>query len=246
MTGAGVLLARYRIYPEAIKYFQDALAADPDSDDGKYDIADAYFSMRDYGHALQWLQSISPHGRNDPGTMALLGDVDAHLGRLPEAESIFRKAIESTPDDDVYYLSLAMTQLRAGDIAGARQTLSQGQTRIPDSGKLFWGFGVLSVINGNNREAEADFRRALDLMPEWESSYSALGTFYFETGQISSAEQILDRYSQIFPHGSLNVRMLRRVLANASSGEQPPAASLSPQARSQFLQMALILADSNS
>lgn len=246
MIGAGVLLARYRIYTEAIKYFQAALAANPGSDDAKYDIADAYFGMRDYGQAFRWLQNMSPRSRNDPGALALLGGVDSHLGRLSEAEAIFRKAIQTSPDNDVYYLSLAMTQLQMGDLAGARQTLVQGQARIPDSGRLFWGMAVLSVVRGNDPRAEADFRRALDLMPEWESSYSALGTFYFETGQISSAERILDQYSQIFPHGALNVGMLRRLLASASQEKRPAVVSLSPQERSQFLQMALVLADSSS
>ncbi|MGH9378471.1 MAG: tetratricopeptide repeat protein, partial [Terriglobia bacterium] len=105
MTGAGVLLARYKLYPDAIQYFQMALTADPGSDDAKYDLADAYFESRDYAHALQWVQQISPQGQNDPSTLALLGDAEARLGGLTSAESALRKAIQISPDDDRYYLS---------------------------------------------------------------------------------------------------------------------------------------------
>ncbi len=65
--------------------------------------------------------------------------------------------------------------------------------------------GVLSVLDGQNAKAEEYFRRSVDVMPEWQSGYSALGTFYYETGQIDKARETLDRYSKLFPSGGLNV-----------------------------------------
>ncbi|MGH9343416.1 MAG: tetratricopeptide repeat protein [Terriglobia bacterium] len=246
MTGAGVLLARYKLYPDAIQYFQLALAADPGSDDAKYDLADAYFETRDYARALQWVQRISPQGQKDPSTLALLGDAEARVGDLSGAEQALRKAIQISPDDDRHYLSLALVEILSGDLTAARQTLADGKARIPDSGRIVWGMGVLSVMEGNNAQAESEFEQALDLMPEWESSYSTLGTFYFDTGQVTKAEQTLDRYAELFPRGFLNVNNLRRVLADAS--REPSAQStepLSPQAKSQFLAMAFVLEAGN-
>ncbi|MGH9353014.1 MAG: tetratricopeptide repeat protein [Terriglobia bacterium] len=242
MTGAGVLLARYKLYPEAIQYFQMALAANPGSDDAKYDLADAYFETRDYARALQWIQQISPQGQHDPAALALLGDTEARLGRLSGAERALRKAIQISPDDDRHYLSLALVEILSGNLPGARQTLAEGKARIPDSGRIVWGMGVLSVMEGNNTQAESEFEQALDLMPQWESSYSALGTFYFDTGQVTKAQQTLDRYAELFPHGFLNVNSLRRVLADASREQSGQSTEpLSPQAKSQFLAMAFVL-----
>src|SRR5579884_3049942 len=98
---------------------------------------------------------------------------------------------------------------------------------------------------GNNCHPEADLQRALDLLPGWEQSYSALGTFYFGTGQISKAQEILDRYARLFPHGDLNVNGLRHLLANAAREKPTQHASLPQQVRSQFLGLALALADRN-
>ncbi|MDE3179818.1 MAG: tetratricopeptide repeat protein [Acidobacteriota bacterium] len=238
MTGAGVLLARYRQYPAAIQYFNLALKANPASDDAKYDLAEACFETHDYARALEWLSRIS---RPDAATLALTGEAEARLGQLEKAQASLKKAIETSPDNDGYYLSLALAEIQANHLEQARQTLLEGRRRIPNSGKVIWGMGVLAVVEGRNTDAENDFRQALDLLPQWESSYSVLGAFYFDTGQVSKASQTLDRYARIFPHGQLNVEGLRHLLAESPRETAP--ISLSPPARARFLAMALTLAD---
>src|SRR5438045_9763699 len=79
-TGAGVLLARYRLYDDAIQHFQSALRANPDSDDVKFDLTDAYFRKGLYPQALQAAQQVSPAGQQDDTYLALLGDIQVHLG----------------------------------------------------------------------------------------------------------------------------------------------------------------------
>ena len=58
-TGVGVLLARYHLYDDAIPHFQAALRASPDSDDVKFDLADAYFRKGLYDQALEAAQQVS-------------------------------------------------------------------------------------------------------------------------------------------------------------------------------------------
>src|SRR3989454_7957432 len=79
-TGAGVLLARYRLYDDAIQHFQSALRANPDSDDVKFDLADAYFRKGSYNEALEVAQKVSAKGQQDDTYLALLGDIYSHLG----------------------------------------------------------------------------------------------------------------------------------------------------------------------
>ncbi|PYV07190.1 MAG: hypothetical protein DMG26_01005 [Acidobacteria bacterium] len=243
MLGAGVLLARYRMYPEAIQHFQAALGADPGSDDARYNLAATYFQLHDYARALEMLQQVSAQAQNDDAYLSLLGDVDAHLGRAAEAVRIFERATKASPDNDQYYLSLALAQLRAGDTEASRQTLRRALERIPDSGRILWGMGVLSVLDGQNAKAEEYLKRAVDLMPDWQSGYSALGTLYYETGQIDKARETLDRYSKLFPKGGLNVSGIQRALGATAKPSAPR--DLSSQARLHFLGIALALADEN-
>jgi tetratricopeptide (TPR) repeat protein len=244
-TGVGVLLARYRLYDDAIQHFQTALSANPESDDVKFDLADAYFRKGAYAHALEAAQQLSAQGQQDGAFLALLGDIQAHLGDTPRASQIFRDAITRNPDNDQYYLSLALVQLRENNTGGAEETLRKGLARIPGSGKIFWGLGIVSVLEGTTPQAEEDFKRAVDLLPEWPGSYSTLGFFYFQTGETAKAREVLNRFKGSAAAGGLDTNRIEEALSQAPASASSPYKPLPmpPAARLQFLQLALSLAD---
>ena len=243
LTGTGVLLARYHFYNDAIQHFQEALIANPGSDEVIFDLANAYFRKRSYSLALDAAGQVSTDGRKDEAYLALLGDIYAHLGDTAHASEIFRDAIGRNPDDDQNYLALGLLEFRENHVADAKQTLLKGQSRIPGSGKLLWGLGLASVLEGKTAEAARQFERAMDLLPEWPGSYSVLGVFYFQTGQIAKAKEVLGRFKNSSAIGSLDVNRIEQVLAQApdttASGDEPMPMS----DRMQLLQLALSLAD---
>ena len=152
-------------------------------------------------------------------------------------------AISRNPDNDQDYLSLALIDLREGNIADARKTLLKGQARIPGSGKLYWGLGLASALQGNNAEAAGQLERAVDLLPEWSGGYSTLGVFYFQTGQIAKAREVLNRFKDSSVSGSLDIERIDQVLARASAAPPTGIVPMSPASRAQLLQFALALAD---
>lgn len=232
--GVGALLARFGLFSDAVQHFQSALAADPASDDAKYNLANAYFQMRNYPLALDAILKVSPEGQEDEAALDLMGDIYAHLGRTKEAAAVFEKAIEEYPDNDQCYLSLALTDLRAGDKAAARLALRRGLNRTPDSGEIIWGLGVLSVLEGDVKPAETYFTRALELMPEWRGSYQTLEMYYGWTGQEQKAREILREEAQVFKLSEISPEADARDRATHT---------LSAEAQQQFLQKALALAD---
>ena len=244
-VGVGVLLARYRLYADAISRFQQALESNPNSDDAWYDLADACFRKRDYQAALSAAQRVSPEGQNETTYMALKADILAHLGQSEEAEKLLRQEIAENPDQDQAYLSLALSELRSGNTSGARETLQQGLARTPDAGVLLWGMGILSVMEGQNERAEQYLKNSVDLLPEWPGSYSALGVLYYQTGQVDKARETLQRFAQGGPHGGLDIQRIEQALsaAPARNPDSGRAHELDPQGRQQFLQIALAFAD---
>ncbi len=243
LTGTGVLLARYRRYDDAIQHFQAALQANPGSDEVKFDLADAYLKKGSYPQALEAAQLVSETGRKDDAYLALLGDIYAHLGDTTRAAAIYRDAISRNPDNDQDYLALALLQFRANDVAAATQTLLKGQARIPGSGKILWGLGISSVLQGDTAQAADRFERAVEMLPEWPGSYSTLGVFYFQTGQIEKAKEVLGRFKNSDASGSLNVSRIEQVLAQAPAAQPAAGEPMSMAGRAQLLQLALSLAD---
>ena len=241
-AGVGVLLARYRLYDDAIQHFQNALKANPESDDVKFDLADAYFRKGLYQQALDTANQVSEKSRQDDTYLALLGDIYAHVGDAAHAAEIFRDAIRRNPDNDQYYLSLALVQLRGNDVDGAAATLRQGLARIPSSGKISWGLGVVSVLEGKTPQAAERLERAVNLLPEWPGSYSTLGIFYYQTGELAKARELLARFKGSNA-GGLDVNRIEQALAQAPDRPSTLNEPMPENARMQFLQMALSVAD---
>lgn len=241
-TGTGVLLARYHLYDEAISHFQTAARANSDSDEIKFDLADAYFRKGAYTQALQATQTISADGQKDDTCLSLLADIYAHLGESARSIDIFRDAIARNPDNDQYYLSLTLVQLRAGDSESAEHTLAKGLERVPASGKIQWGLGLISALQGHTAKAAEQLERAVDLLPEWVGSYSTLGVFYYQTGQIEKAREVLNRFKGSSA-GGLDVQRIEQVLSQAHATTASPNEPLTAEAKQQLLQFALVIAD---
>jgi tetratricopeptide (TPR) repeat protein len=241
-TGIGVLFSRYRMYDDAIRHFQAALQANPDSDDVQFDLADALFRIGRYTDALAAVQRVSAEGQKDDSFLALLADIEAHVGDDAKASEIFRKAISRSPDNDQYYLSLTLVQLRDKDLDGAEQTLQKGLARVPGSGKLVWGMGLVSVARGNAIQATERLERAVELMPEWSGSYSTLGVFYYQIGQVEKAREVLNRFKGSNA-GGLDVSRIEQVLAKAPANTPATGQAIPMVARQQVLQLALMIAD---
>ena len=244
LAGTGVLLARYRLYDDAIEHFQKALAANPNSDDVKFDLANAYFQKRLYQEALDTAREVSDEGKKDDTYLALLGDINVHMGNNATAAQIFQDAIGRNPDNDQPYLALTLLDLRAGKMDEAKQVLRQAQGRIPGSGKIYWGLGLTAALDGDSKTATEQLERAVDLMPEWPGAYSTLGVFYFETGQIAKAREVLERFRNSSASGSLDVDRILQFLDQASaSGALASSKAMTVADKTQLLQLALSLAD---
>jgi tetratricopeptide (TPR) repeat protein len=243
VTGIGVLLARYHMYDDAIQHFQIALRANPGSDEEQFDLANAYFHSGHYSEALDAASKVSDSAQKEEAFLALLGDIYEHLGDYTHAEPIFRDAIARNPDNDQDYLSLALLQLRESDVASAKQTLLKGKARIPDSGKLFWGLGIVSALDGDVAEAAQQLERSVDLLPEWTGSYSLLGVFYFQTGQIDKAKEVFDRFKRGGTTSGIDLNRIEQTLAQAQSTSPSGPQPMTSTASKQLLQFAFSLAD---
>jgi tetratricopeptide (TPR) repeat protein len=222
LTGLGVLLARHGMYDDAVSQFQRALTAKPGADDVWFDLATAYFRKSDYGDARKAAEAISEAGRKDDSYEALVADVDSHMGEPEKAEVLYRSAIARNPDNDQAYLSLALLELRQNQIAVAKETLQQGQKRVPGSGKIYWGLGLAAVLEGD---------------------VTTGGYFYFQTGQVTKAREVLERFKNNGATGGLDLQKIENALDGAADNPLKSDEVIRMQERVQVFQLASYLAD---
>jgi len=238
----GVLLGRFHIYGDAIRYFEAALKISPSSDDAKYNLAEAYFQTGNYDDALKSLLEVSLDGQKEGGYLGLLGDVYARLNRYEDASKCLERAVAAVPDNDQYYLSLALVQLRAGDTENADRVSRRGLARIPNSGLLYWTAGIVSVVRGHDRDAENLLKKASELSPSREAFAATVGIFYYEEGRYSDARDVLKKCEEMFPQGTLDFQKIKAVLdAASSSGAPRPSDNIPPDARREFYELALMM-----
>jgi Flp pilus assembly protein TadD len=140
-------------------------------------------------------------------------------------------------------LSLALLEFLQNRIAAAKQTLQQGQTRVPGSGKIYWGLGLAAVLEGETATASDDLERAVALLPEWPASYSTLGFFYFQTGQLTKAREVLERFRNNGAPGGLDLQRIESALNGATDHPLKSGEVMGMKERLQVFQLAEYLAD---
>jgi tetratricopeptide (TPR) repeat protein len=102
--------------------------------------------------------------------------------------------------------------------------------------------GIVFVLEGKTPQAAQNFERAVDLSPEWAGSYSTLGVFYYQTGQVDKAREVLNRFKDSNA-GGLDVNRIEQALASAPATSSPFSEPMPVAARQQLLQLALSIAD---
>ena len=184
-AGVGVLLARYRLYDQAIEHFQAALRENAGSDEIKFDLADAYFRKGQFPQALQAAEMVSESGRKDNAYLSLLGDIYGHLGDTARATAIFSDAILRNPDNDQSYLSLALLELRNQDLPAAKKTLQDGQVRVPGSIREdFLGAGAYLRTGRNVADAGGRWNAQLTCCPNGREAIPRWAFSIFKPGRL--------------------------------------------------------------
>jgi tetratricopeptide (TPR) repeat protein len=91
--------------------------------------------------------------------------------------------------------TLAMVKLRANDAAGAEQVMLNSAAAAPRSPEHAFVLGRFYQLVRKSREAEKQFRHALELDPKYGPSLAALGSLLYNDGKLNEAEQLFQRAS---------------------------------------------------
>jgi Tetratricopeptide repeat len=77
----------------------------------------------------------------------------------------YRKALESNPRSDLYWMNLASTYEIVGDTAHAREAYQRAQAVYPISAEVAWNYGNFLLRQSQLDQGFAEIRRAIDTDP---------------------------------------------------------------------------------
>ena len=181
-------------YSEAITAFQNAITLDPDFTTAHYNLGLTYLKMETYSRAVDALQKTITLDRSYKAAhhalaLAYLGQQD--LGKAREAA---RDALKL----DVNYQP-ARSLLEAIDPSFTppetqsatppeREQPAKQQPAAKPRQQTHYELGIAYRDSKMSTEAIAEFRKAIDLDPDFAAAYMGLGEIYLETGRLDDAE----------------------------------------------------------
>jgi tetratricopeptide (TPR) repeat protein len=119
-----------------------------------------------YGPALQVFADMMKRYPDDWAANYNLAYTYYRMGRLPEAEEHFRRAIRSKPGKAGAYLYLGMTLLRMGRLPDAIAAVRQAIAIYPQGRAYHFALGVMLKTQGDLTGASSEFRAELANYPD--------------------------------------------------------------------------------
>lgn len=155
---------------EALSRLQKSVEADPTYLEAAKERAYVQMRLGDFDAAKRSYEQIlileTNLNLNDLlEVRSYLGIVEAQLGNINLAESIFLDTIRQFPDFMDNYLHLAQLQETKGDLAEAEATFDMGIQKQPNWAPGYWWRGQIRYKRNNIPRAESDFRLSIKLSP---------------------------------------------------------------------------------
>jgi tetratricopeptide (TPR) repeat protein len=178
-----------------------------DAADRKRGVSQAYFALsqlaerrKDFTAAERWLARVDGPDElvaAQTRRAALL----ARQGKLPQAREIIRGLPERTPDDKKQKFLAEVQLLRdAKQYQAAYDMLAQASTAAPDDGDLVYDQAMVAEKLNRLDDMERLLRRLIQLKPESQNAYNALGySFADRKIRLDEARTLIQKAVQLAP-----------------------------------------------
>lgn len=130
---------------------------------------------------------------SDPGMLKSYGEALHRHHSFPDAEGIWERLIELTPDDAGVYLKLAAAQIKLNVPERAAQTLEQLVARFPQDPKYLTTLAEHYMQQQLLGQAEGIWKRTIDLEPHSAQGYSRLAKVYTLREEFGNAVRVMQR-----------------------------------------------------
>ncbi len=203
----GQVLGRLGRTAEALEAVRAAIERSPKVEDTAYlQLATLALRAEAAAETVALLNGLAGRRPDVAGIPTALGILALHAGANDAAEDHFRTALARQPTTPEALGQLFQMYRERGREAELEPTLREA-LRLDERSVLHHNWlGLILARRGDPAGAEAAFRRALDLAPDFGGTMVNLGSLYGRTGRLEEAVSILSRAVRIEP-GNLEARV---------------------------------------
>jgi len=187
----GACLARLKQLDKAISVFRRLLALDSANHDTRHHLATVQLMAKRPEDAIKTLAPLLQENDPDSKTLQLAASAYEAGGDTPKAVGLLRRAIVSDPRNVALYLDFA-------SISMDHQSFPAGAVSLqPGLGAAHNLLAKLYLQAGQNREAIAESRRALNIDPKDQTAVYHLIQALRKTGDKTELPELLQRLAEL-------------------------------------------------
>lgn len=185
-----VLKHQNKEFPEALKYFENAIRANPRNVEAYSGLGMCYYAL---GQTQKSIEAYMQAVKIEPDYAFAynnLGFTYNNLGRYGEAVEALNKAIKIEPDNDLAHSNLGLAYNGLGRYEEAVETLNKAIEIDPDNAFAHNNLGLVYNNLGRFEEAIQAYQRSIKIDPSAGLHLNNLGLIYNNLGRHEDALQI--------------------------------------------------------
>ena len=130
---------------------------------------------------------------NDPYILNAKALRTWHLGELAEAERLYQRLVEISPNWVIAYNQLGYITMMQGRFAEAEESFKSYRFIAPDQANPYDSLGELFMTLGRYDEAEESLEKAIEIKPDFWASYQHLVLMKSFSGDLEGARVVIER-----------------------------------------------------
>lgn len=158
-----------------------------------------YFAREDFPSLTVFSQKIPFEKLDDGWTAYRIGEAFFKMGKLPEAERFFAKAVEKMTYNLDFQEKLGTVQVALGQMEKAEQTFGFVLQENPKRQVALCNLGYAKVLKGDWEAGENLYDRAIQLDPDYEQALLNKAAVRLYKKDKTGAQKLLNRILKINP-----------------------------------------------
>jgi tetratricopeptide (TPR) repeat protein len=179
--------------PGAIRYYQQAIEAEPKNYLLHRNLGVLYFEGNDYVASLKSLLKANQLKPDEPYTMIFIAKAFLKTGDADGALSYLEIARQQIPDDPMIYITQGDVLIALNKFDEAEESFEQATELQPNNAEAHFGLGKLYYSTKKYNLAQSSFEEALRYDPTNGNLWFKLGMTYFALNDLNKAAECMHR-----------------------------------------------------